>query len=230
MFALRAHQEIPGAAFIAMIGWTAIVGVMAVVWLASLALTGHASFAAGPAEIPPLELPRLAGLDLPAVGEPLAQPQIPTGFFGCWSGRPRKFESVVPATNTDSLYRLDRVTKCYAPNAIETRQFLLALTPRNPTLTAILEFLNLGHHEAEVEREETRIYALAPNQIYSRGTLKLELSTASLFKFPKSKRYILVDEEIATLVDPDNLTVVGRAFLTGTESRSVGTWHADFHH
>jgi hypothetical protein len=60
--------------------------------------------------------------------------------------------------------------------------------------------------------------------------LTLNLTAASLLQFPHSSPATVVDEEVATLVDPDNLTIAGRTFLTGPGPHSVGTWHADFHH
>lgn len=193
-------------------------------------LASEPRFLPAPAGTQHLELPKLSGLEPPPHAPACEQPQIPTVFFGCWVGTPQKFDTVLPALETNSPYRLRRVTKCYLPGRIETREFTLELTPRHRMLDAVLSFLSLGSHGATVKREKTDLYALAPNQIYSRGTLTLELTASSLFKFPQSKPQTLVDEELATLVDPDNLSITGRVFLTGAGARSVGIWHADFHH
>jgi len=202
------------------------------VWLllGSSALAGEPAPPTAPPRTPLLELPRLTDLELPTIGPPLVQPQIATGFFGCWMGTPREFDAVLPAPAVGSLYRLRHVTKCYLPGRIETREFAVELTPKHRILDAVLSFLSLGSHGAEVERETTDVYGITANQIYSRGTLTLELTAGSLFEFPHPTRETIVDEEIATLIDPDNVSIVGRAFLTGPGARSVGTWHADFHH
>jgi hypothetical protein len=207
-----------------------IIGCTLLVLLGSPVLASEPWFPAALADPPRLELPKLTSLELPPLALPREQLQIPTVFFGCWVGNPAKFDTVLPALNTDSPYRLRRITKCYFPGRIETREFTLELTPRHRMLDTVLNFLSLGSHGATVEGEKTDIYALAPKQIYSRGTLTLELTASSLFKFPQSRPQTVVDEELATLVDPDNLSITGRVFLTGAGARSVGTWHADFHH
>jgi hypothetical protein len=177
-----------------------------------------------------LELPRMTGLELPPPGPPLGDPQIPTGFFGCWIGTPVKFDTILPALEPASLYRLRRVTKCYLPGRIKTQEYTLELTPKHRLLNTVLSFLSLGSHSAQVAQENTAVHGLAPRQIYSRGMLTLNLTESSLLKFPQTTQATVVDEEVATLVDPDHVAIVGRAFLTGAGTRSVGTWHADLHH
>jgi hypothetical protein len=200
------------------------------VLLDSAALAGEPVFPTAPAGAHHLELPKLAGLKIPPLTPPLAQPQIPTAFFGCWVGNPRKFDTVLPAFDVASLYRLRQITKCYLPGGIQTQEFTLELTPKYRVLDVVLSFLSLGSHGAQVTQEKTGVYAATATQIYSRGTLTLNLTAASLLQFPQSSPATVVDEEVATLVDPDNLTIAGRTFLTGPGPHSVGTWHADFHH
>lgn len=207
-----------------------IIACSVLILLDSSACAGEPLFPTVPAHAQYLELPKLTGLELPPLDPPLKQPPIPTGFLGCWVGAPVKFDTILPALDPTSLYRLRRITKCYLPGRIATQEFTLELTPNHRVLDAVLSFLSLGSHHAEVAQEKTAVYALAPNQIYSRGTLTLRLTASSLFKFPQAIQATIVDEEVATLVDPDHVAIVGRAFLTGAGARSVGTWHADLHH
>jgi hypothetical protein len=81
----------------------------------------------------------------------------------------------------------------------------------------------------EVRTQKTEIYEIVSDQVYSRGTLTLESTESSLFEFPRSTLKTIVDEEVATLVDPDALSIIGRVFVTGAGTHSVATWHADFH-
>ncbi len=207
-----------------------IIACSLLVLLDSAALAGEPVFPTAPAGAHHLELPKLTDLKIPPLAPPLVQPQIPTAFFGCWVGNPRKFNKVLPAPDVASLYRLRQVTKCYMPTGIQTQEFTLELTPRYRMLDTVLGFLSLGSHGAQVTVEKTGVYAVTANQIYSRGTLTLNLTAASLVQFPQSSPATVVDEEVATLVDPDNLTITGRTFLTGPRPHSVGTWHAEFHH
>jgi hypothetical protein len=41
--------------------------------------------------------------------------------------------------------------------------------------------------------------------------------------------YGLTDEEIATLTDPDTISVVARQELIASGTQSLRYWHADFH-
>jgi hypothetical protein len=198
--------------------------------LDSTVLAEEPVFSTAPAGAHRLELPKLTDLKIPPLAPPLAQPQIPTAFFGCWIGNPRKFDTVLPARDVGSLYRLRQVTKCYMPSGIQTQEFTLELTPRYRMLDVVLGFLSLGSHGAQVAQENTGVYAVTANQIYSRGTLTLNLTAASLVQFSQSTPATVVEEEVATLADPDHLTIAGRTFLTGPGPHSVGTWHADFHH
>ncbi len=186
-----------------------------------------------PVSSPPstlLKLPQLTDLEVPSVGPPLDEPRIAITFFGCWMGTPGKFDSILPGSSANSLYRLHRVTKCYLPGQVRTQEFALELAPKHRILRAILSFLSLASYNAAVQSEKSNVYKVTPNQVYSRGTLTMQLTESSLFKFPTSTTETVVDEEVATLLNPDTLSVVGRTFLTGTEARSVGTWHAELHH
>jgi hypothetical protein len=207
-----------------------IIACSLLILLDSVALAGSPVFPTAPAGAHHLELPKLTDLKIPPLAPPLAQPQIPIDFFGCWVGNPRKFDTVLPAPGVDSLYRLRKITKCYMPSGIQTQEFTLELTPRYRMLDVVLGFLSLGAHGAQVAQENTGVYAVTADQVYSRGTLTLNLTAASLLQFPHSSPATVVDEEVATLVDPDDLTIAGRTFITGPAPHSVGTWHADFHH
>ena len=200
------------------------------VLLDSAALAGGPVSPTAPAGAHHLELPKLTDLKIPPLAPPPGQLQIPTSFFGCWVGNPGKFDTVLPALDTNSLYRLRQITKCYKPSGIETQEFTLELTPKYRILDIVLGFLSLGSHGAQVAQEKTGVYAVTANQIYSRGMLTLNLTESSIIKFMQVTPQTVVDEEVATLVDPDHLTIAGRTFLTGPGPHSIGTWHADFHH
>jgi hypothetical protein len=199
-------------------------------------LLGSPLFGSGPVvPIAPLatqrlELPRMTDLELPPLGPPLADPQIPPAFFGCWMGTARHFDAVASASPVDPTYKLSRITKCYLPGRIETREFALEQPPKHRIFHAVLSFMGLASRHLQVRAQKTEIYEIIADQVYSRGTLTVELTESALFEFPRSSLETIVDEEVATLVDPDTLSIIGRAFVTGAGARTVGTWSAQFHH
>jgi hypothetical protein len=202
------------------------------VWvlLASSALGGEIGVPTAPMAAQHLELPRITGLEIPPIGAPIAEPQIPPAFFGCWAGTPRHFDAVPSASATNTTYKLSRVTKCYLPSRIETREFALERSREHRFFYAVLSFLGLASHHVQIRTQKTEIYAMVADQVYSRGTLTLELTQSSLFELPRSTVETLVDEEVATLVDPDTLSIIGRAFVSDGGTYTVGSWSADFHH
>jgi hypothetical protein len=177
-----------------------------------------------------LALPRLIDAEVPASGTPIVQPRIASGFFGCWEGNPGEFASVIGASGQDSPAALRRVVRCYMPGQIETQEFDLDLVSRNPICDKILRAMSLGYRRVRVKEASTNVYRVNTNQVYSRGTMKLELTESSLFKLPRTTQHTVVDEEVATLVNPDLVLIAGRAFVTTAEGPSVGIWSADFHH
>jgi hypothetical protein len=213
-------------------GLTLIKIIACSVWmlLASSVLGGELGVPEAPPAAQRLELPKMTDLEIPPIGPPLAEPRVPPAFFGCWMGTPRYFDAVASASATNATYKLSRVTKCYLPSRIETREFALERSPKHRFFNAVLSFLGLASHHVQIRAQKTEIYQIIADQVYSRGTLTVEFTEGSLFQFPRSSLETIVDEEVATLVDPDTLSIVGRVFVTGAGTRSVGTWRADFHH
>jgi hypothetical protein len=177
-----------------------------------------------------LELPKMTDLQIPSIGPPLADPRIPPPFFGCWMGTPQYFDTVPSVSATTEPYKLVRVTKCYMPSRIETHEFELKKTPKHRIFNAVLSFLGLASRHVMVRAQKTEIYGIIPDQVYSRNIMTLELTESSLFQFPRSSLETVVDEEVATLVDPDNISIDGRAFVTSDGMRTVAIWKADLRH
>jgi hypothetical protein len=177
-----------------------------------------------------LRLPQLVDAEVPTDGVPIAQPQIASGFFGCWEGDPGEFTSIIGASGRDSVFTLGRVVKCYMPGGIETQEFNLELVSRYQRLSKILRLLGLGYRRVRVKEARTAVYQVNATQIYSRGTMKLELTESSLFKWPRTTLRSVTDEEVATLVNPDSVLIAGRAFVRAAEGPSVGIWSANLHH
>ncbi|HLW69101.1 MAG TPA: hypothetical protein VKS22_00610 [Candidatus Binataceae bacterium] len=177
-----------------------------------------------------LRLPRLIHTEIPATGAPIAEPKIASGFFGCWVGDPGKFSAIVGVSGRDSPSKLGRVVKCYMPGRIETEEFNLELVTRYPRWNKILSVVGLGYRRVRVKEARTAVYKTNANQIYSRGTMKLELTESSLFKWPRTTQRAVVDEEVATLVNPDLVLIAGRVFVSAAQGRSVGVWSAKLHH
>jgi hypothetical protein len=177
-----------------------------------------------------IRLPRLIDAELPATGTPLAEPHIASGFFGCWEGNPGEFASIIGASGANAPFGLSRVVKCYLPGQIETQEYDLEFAPRHPILDKILRVLGLSSRRVRVKEARTDVYEVSANQVYSRGTMKLEVTEGSLFKWPRATQHTVLDEELATLVNPDLVSISGRAFVTAASRRSVGIWSADLHH
>jgi hypothetical protein len=196
-----------------------------------------------------IELPQLSGLNVPAGGQSMVSPQIASAFFGCWAGIPGRFDSISGAPGPGALSALRRVALCYLPSRIETDQFDLELEQRHATLHRVLRVIGLAHLQVRIVRASADIYETSERQIHSRGALTLEIAQSSLFSFGSTSRVTVIDEEVATLVGADVLSIVGRTFLInyrpglpsypsevaeqsrspGARALSVGTWHADLH-
>jgi hypothetical protein len=173
------------------------------------------------AEVPPardfpgtLALPRLIDAEVPETGTPITQLRIASGFFGCWEGNPGEFASVIGASGEDSPGALRRVVRCYLPGQIETQEFGLELVSRHPICDKVRRVLSLGYRRVRVKEASIKVYRVNANQVYSRGTMKIELTESSLFKWPRTMQHTVVDEEIATLVNPDLVLIAARAFVT----------------
>jgi hypothetical protein len=176
-----------------------------------------------------LALPRLIDAEVPETGTPITQPRIASGFFGCWEGNPGEFASVIGASSEDSPAALRRVVRCYLPGQIETQEFDLELVSRHPICDKILRIMSVGYRRVRVKEASTNVYRVNANQVYSRGTMKLELTESSLFKWPRTTQHTVVDEEVATLLNPDLVLIAGLAFVSTAKGLSVGIWSADLH-
>jgi hypothetical protein len=177
-----------------------------------------------------IQLPPLIGAEVPTLAMPSEQLRIASGFFGCWEGRPGKFTEIVGAKGAESPSALVHVVKCYLPGEIQTQEFQLQFVGHHPILDRVLGMLGLGRRSARVGEAKTTVYAVNTTQVYSRGTLKVELTEASLFKWPRTTIREVVDEEVATLVNADSLSISGRAFVTTADGPNVGVWSTDLHH
>ena len=177
-----------------------------------------------------IQLPQLMDAEIPANGTPIAEPRIASGFFGCWEGKPGGFTAIIGPGGVDAPSGLRRVVKCYMPGQVETQQFDLEFSSRHPVLDAIFHELGLSSRSIRVKEAKTEVYEVSANQVYSRGTMTIELTEGSLFKWPRTTQHPVVDEEVATLVNPDLISIAGRAYLRARDRPAVGVWSADLHH
>jgi hypothetical protein len=98
-------------------------------------------------------------------------------------------------------------------------------------LTDIALHLGLGVATIKVDTQNisTAIYAITDRQIHVRTFIPLIVTHRLLYLLPITSKQMLIDEELATLLDRDDLMIQARQQLKFPDLEGVRTWHAFFH-
>jgi hypothetical protein len=177
-----------------------------------------------------LELPQLRGPELPPAPPVLREAVIPSPFLGCWTGNPERFDSVVSSSGTFTIGAPGRIVFCYRHDHIDVPEAGIAFSPADWALNVALH-IGLGITTVAIDTPDirTEIYAITATQIHSRTFVPTNVTERVLYLVPVTRREILIDEELVTLIDPATLLVEARQALDLPGGHSIRTWHAYFH-
>lgn len=178
-----------------------------------------------------LELAPAIGARLPPAPPPLAHVDIPSPFIGCWEGTPDGFDSVVNSRDGFTIGQPGRIVFCYRSNHIDVPVAKLDLGKDGWLKDVALNYgLGLTLPKVDEASIQSQVYAVTPTQIHARTFVPLKGLQLMLWVVPIPFRQTLTDEELATLKDPNTISVTARQQLVlGSGFESLRTWHADFH-
>ena len=119
---------------------------------------------------------------------------------------------------------------CYRPDRIDVPEAGIAFGPADWALN-VAAHMGLGVTTVAIDTPAIRneIYAITPTQIHSRTFVPTSVTERVLYLLPFTRREILVDEELVTLIDSATLLVEARQALQLPNGHSIRTWHAYFH-
>jgi len=179
-----------------------------------------------------LELPPLMHGALPPPPQPLANPEIPSPFIGCWEGMVERWDSEIGNFEGVTISRPGRIVFCYRQNHIDVPVAEIEAEFGTPDwfkdmlshLGISLAFVKVDHRDIS-----NTIYAITRTQIYARTFVPLKIIGFWRWLLPVPRHVLLVDEELAQKKDLDHLSVQARQELQVDGLPAVRTWHADFH-
>ena len=177
-----------------------------------------------------LELPPLLGPTLPAAPPVLQKPEIPSPFLGCWTASPDKFDSVVSSFGSVTVGSPDKIVFCYRSDHIEVPEAEISFSAGD-WIKNVAFHLGLGVTTATIDPQgiTTSIYEVTDTQIHARTFIPMDVTERLLYLLPITKPTMLVDEELATLINSDTILVQARQALDMPGMHSVRMWHAEFH-
>jgi len=123
-----------------------------------------------------------------------------------------------------------RIVFCYRTDHVEVPEAGIYFGPSDWVKDIALH-LGLGITTVTIDPRliTTSIYQITGTQIHARTFIPMYVTERLFYLLPVTSQQTLVDEELATLIDPDTILVQARQALDLPGMHSVRMWHADFH-
>lgn len=177
-----------------------------------------------------LELPPAYGPSLPPAPPPLERVEIPSPFLGCWEGNPNSWDYLSDSFGSATIGKPGRIVFCYRSNRIDVPLAKIAMHADDWIKNALFHAgLGLTIPGVDQEHVSTQIYAITSTQIWARTFVPLKSLELVFWIIPMRTRYLLTDEELATLTDPNTVMVHARQELDAGDVQSLRYWHAEFY-
>ena len=177
---------------------------------------------------PPLNLPKISQPELPKLPAPDPPLEIPAAFFGCWEGNPKGFDAILADPGSRTSTEFGRIVFCYMRDSTEVPEFEIRVVAHKTVLSFILVHLGLGYVRSRFIDANSKVYRVNGSQLLARTTVTLEVTEGWIYKLPVTRRQLVIDEELATIISPASMFVSGRQFLDVSGHRSAADWHASF--